>query len=716
MGHSLGLRHNFSGSTDGENFYTDSEVKDILSDSSAKAPAYASVMDYAFSEYNELASFGKYDVAALKFSYTGKMQTYDGEGVKVKKGTILPSYRSDFNKKIEDEFIKIVREVFQVPADEELDFSKAKVQVESVLVNPPSEDAANFLKNLLTATDKRIVNFKFCTDENAGLSTSCNRFDEGTSLLEITKHKIERYNNSYKYRNFRNERNNFSSHGLGNYLVARYSEFNFIRDLIEDYELYADFFSPELMENGCSQEQVALYPVCKDINDRRESVLLAADFFIDILKTPDHLCALASPDAPTTIVEYRKLQTIYDSIKFGIDKHLVTSCFDEEVKKELAKADDPLVVIGENGKFLNEFKDTNPKYRFSSDRSVRGIWADKVVAMRMLFDRTGSTALDTNHMALVDHPVVKQKVNDLIKHMVLGKALSNPLPFTTESGQKFVVPYVIGNDYKIDQVEDSLYWIKQFVGLPENGSGNLTEAILSQITSFNLSFDDEMEETVYDTTNYVTVRKHRTYDDLDFDNGDLKSIEVGRFSYVAGPENVIAYYIANVEEKKKQFDELDKKVIEDVLKSRTVLVVPSDLSPAQLAFWNVEDGLQVFIINKAKEEAAAVTPGVEPVPALPLEAFNTTFGTDNGPLIYSLYVSAIGDNAAEIEGVRSQKIANIALMSNPPEGASDIIKNLYGEDIEIIQDYLAGRMSTEVFEYYKKQLVKLPRHRDTKSI
>ena len=81
----------------------------------------------------------------------------------------------------------------------------------------------------------------------------------------------------------------------------------------------------------------------------------------------------------------------------------------------------------------------------------------------MLFERTDSkSSTDRNHMALVDHPEVKAKVQNILNHLAVGNALENPIPFTMEDGNRFIAPYVLGNDYKVKQVEDYFGWIKAF--------------------------------------------------------------------------------------------------------------------------------------------------------------------------------------------------------------------------------------------------------------
>jgi hypothetical protein len=74
LGHNLGLRHNFGGSEDKDNFYTEAELKQMGITRQFK---YSSVMDYGYRSNNELRIMGKYDIAALRFGYAEKVELKD---------------------------------------------------------------------------------------------------------------------------------------------------------------------------------------------------------------------------------------------------------------------------------------------------------------------------------------------------------------------------------------------------------------------------------------------------------------------------------------------------------------------------------------------------------------------------------------------------------------------------------------------------------------
>lgn len=93
IGHNLGLRHNFAGSEDKDNYYT----KDELAAMGVSRPVkYSSVMDYAYTSTNELPVMGKYDIAALRFAYKRQVELKDGSIVSVDKlpnGAELKEYK-----------------------------------------------------------------------------------------------------------------------------------------------------------------------------------------------------------------------------------------------------------------------------------------------------------------------------------------------------------------------------------------------------------------------------------------------------------------------------------------------------------------------------------------------------------------------------------------------------------------------------------------------
>ncbi|EGA69731.1 hypothetical protein VISI1226_17740 [Vibrio sinaloensis DSM 21326] len=73
LGHNVGLRHNFKGSNDSKNFYSEAQAKALGMKS---IPAYSSTMDYAPSMLDEVPTWGLYDLEAFKFAYGREIDVY----------------------------------------------------------------------------------------------------------------------------------------------------------------------------------------------------------------------------------------------------------------------------------------------------------------------------------------------------------------------------------------------------------------------------------------------------------------------------------------------------------------------------------------------------------------------------------------------------------------------------------------------------------------
>ncbi len=173
IGHNLGLRHNFAGSEDKDHYYSTEELKKLNVPVSSKNVPYSSVMEYPKSEINALRTFGKYDIAALRFAYTGQVLKDDGTLAKV-------------------------------------DSSKT----------PP----------------EGLKRFKYCTDEGVEPNPTCNPFDEGSNMKEIAQSLIDSYKDGYLRSNFRRGRAQFSGFDDDIYLGRINRTFKKLRLIFERYQ------------------------------------------------------------------------------------------------------------------------------------------------------------------------------------------------------------------------------------------------------------------------------------------------------------------------------------------------------------------------------------------------------------------------------------------------------------------------------------------------
>lgn len=658
LGHNLGLRHNFMGSWDKENFYTDEEAREMGMEA---APAYSSIMDYSFSEFNQLKALGKYDLAALRFAYAREVE---------------------------------VEEAVQGSEGEEVSVTKI-VPVKGTLASLEQSLPGN----------QSLKNYEFCTDENAGLSTNCNRFDEGTTLEEITKHLIKRYEEGYKYRNFRDGRHEFSAYDLPSYIRARKREFTRIRDVIEDYEFFVELFGKDIMATGCNPEAEKTNIVCRWIRDRINAVELAGNFFLDVLSTPDHLCAVVTIENPDLIIDYLKLGEIYEENKSRFSK-VPKSCFDNEVQNILrdprpsAKDPEPkpLYAVGEAGKFLNGFKDTDPKFRYVTDRYVIGTWPDKVMAVKALYMRKwGKSNTDRAHMSLLDIPEFREKAESYLSHYIMGTPLPDGATFTLDDGRKHKLPYAIADDYTINPLEDAFSYMRKGLGLPEEGGkGTLIGAALSQIDR-KVDYGVEFEEASWNVANSFSVIKEDGY----VPESDLHPNEVSyydrfsRMTYISNKDGRTAsFLIQAINAWNGVFKEADIHLSYKVFKQRGERpTAPADVTGDDRLFWeNVQDGELSQLIMIAEEGAS-----------LNVGAINQFFSRVEG--LPQAVLSVYDKGANHMKAMRDRMAI---LKETPPKDATDLEKELYKVPRLVLNWYSLGVLTDESVNHFVDQLRRLP--------
>lgn len=246
LGHNLGLRHNFGGSQDKDNFYSKDELNAM---GVAHAIPYSSVMDYGYSDLNLLPTLGKYDIAALRYAYKREVETTDGKVLTV--ATTLRDLKKDLDAKNDGTELK---------------------------------------------------SYKYCSDEHVDVNPDCKRFDEGTTYSEIAANLIKSYNELYTLRNFRNNREVFSKLSDAAYMGRIMTSFQYMRGFMERYESVKYRF--DLADDAPDWENDAF------LKDLKNAALMTGKFFVSVLQTPDATCALASKNDPTTITTITRLDNI----------------------------------------------------------------------------------------------------------------------------------------------------------------------------------------------------------------------------------------------------------------------------------------------------------------------------------------------------------------------------------------------------------------------
>ncbi len=245
IGHTMGLRHNFSGSTDALNFGpTYWELRGYTRTPSAPRPQAAwaispgmrasyeqaltegirdnqdsTVMDYA-STYGTSLELGRYDLAAIKYAYGDVVETFNSTDIDAAKAELLQPGALHY------------------------------LYYPEVVSN-----AATYDERVAAIYDRSNVNFRnvgarievpysFCSDEYRDASATCAIWDQGADNYERTVYEAEHYKNYAIFNQFKRQRLTFGVDVWG-YLSRVYTtDFTYMLNQYKNW-LNEEFFVHE---------------------------------------------------------------------------------------------------------------------------------------------------------------------------------------------------------------------------------------------------------------------------------------------------------------------------------------------------------------------------------------------------------------------------------------------------------------------------------------
>ena len=533
LGHNLGLRHNFMASTDADNFYSPEEAKEL---GMHLPPRHSSAMDYPATDWGELATFGKYDIAALRYAYAREVVL--AESLEVRS---IPTTLTDL---------------------------KAELAKEG------------------GGKGLQIKPYRFCTDENVGFFPLCNRFDAGTTLTAIATFYRDSYHERYFERNWRNGRLDFNAKQLPWYILSNLRRFRSMRGIYEMFAQYAQVYGASFMAQGCDQHLSAQLPKqCAGINDVRDAALVAGNFFLDILKTPDLTCALSLPNDPKNqTVALVRLIDIYNKMSWTMD-HVPSTCFDPQVQNyfsnPVSSVNIPHKVKGEAGKYLNSISDpSRPQAQSAQNIQVRGVWSDKMLAMRYLTVRS-SIGAGSNYRrsGLVDIPVIKEQLDNFFGHIVRGIALNSPIKFQTPAGETYQEEHLqlIGETY---QVAESFHpEVAGFFGLPELGTASLNKALVTNAIWYNGARDLSNGDLAKKFEANLSVLRLQRITPVVVEGQKVATVDIYR--YVAEGGNRLARNLIQAKDDFEHLAGVTPELAREVLAARTT--VPEGVDSTNIA-------------------------------------------------------------------------------------------------------------------------------------
>ena len=645
MGHNLGLRHNFGGSFDKANFLTEEEAREH---NLTHIPRYSSIMDYSGNDLEQTLYFGKYDIAAFRFGYARKVEAADGK---------IISISDSISKTLEEN------------------------------------------------KDLKLKPYFYCTDENEGLSPQCNKFDEGTNYTEIAQSVIEKYENSYDFLNFRDGRNDYDTSFTRPYFEAKYRQFKQLRSIFEDWKRDSRFLSTQKVF-GCTTSTM-MNPLfkasCEDLNDKTQASIMAGRFFLRILKTPDHLCALANPENPNVTVMLTPLSKILEK-NASITKGAFKSCFDPALvdlfNKTVEIDGSSYVIRGEIGKYLNNQIANDIDHNEINDIGALGIWVDKLLATKFLYQRFDEVPGTSGTENFSIFPEIEDEIKNFYAHIVSGAPLFEPVKFTNKDGEEYEdnLSYNLTFDETIKQSDIESYFVK-FFDLQELGNPSILKSILGNAKNWELALGGISDKEARKHVNFFTVG-FRPKDSGDFDNRNFRSYLLEDYFVGADNSNTLAgkmIYSINLfealneigaEKVKKAFDLVNEPAFITALTAK-------EKKAAELGF----DGLKLVKQLKEKDPNTKVNSFKEYLRALKIPS--TTKRS------YNLYFEVFKNNSIEELDSVITKFSDYEKELDVSLADSKELRKLAKEKSEDVKSFLDGSLEKEK-NIHLKALENLP--------
>ncbi|MFK7987652.1 MAG: zinc-dependent metalloprotease [Sandaracinaceae bacterium] len=262
VGHTLGLRHNFSGSADALNYQPgywelrdDGNMRPRAYDPMTQAELDGRIMEYAYSTVMDYGhnfvvtdahGIGHYDRAAIKMGYGDLVEVFEsvpdvsemawasfiqsaGWPVPIRLETAFGGEMSAYTY---TEWPALVggRAAMEARADVPYESLETEVQLARSGIDHPSQDPEGRIA----------VPYRFCSDEQADLSPGCYRYDAGADAYESVQSVIDSYWNYYIFNNYRRQRLGFNVGGTANRILGRY--FEKLQRANQTYALYRGVF------------------------------------------------------------------------------------------------------------------------------------------------------------------------------------------------------------------------------------------------------------------------------------------------------------------------------------------------------------------------------------------------------------------------------------------------------------------------------------------
>ncbi len=235
VGHTLGLRHNFEGSTDALNFHPEywklrgdkgaplDQVSEAQKSAGMNDYRLSSIMDYVGRFHSDLKGVGHYDKAAIAFGYGQLVQVFgDKASAALAQSPIV---------RVAGEELRYLYQGDPTLSDPHLVLDTVNRGLAHYTKIPsmvggvdnlqdrkwvPYQDLIDQWSGKGGTADKprkrtlHEVPFRFCSDEYVMGTTTCNIYDEGVSSDEIVRGALDQWRDHYVLNAFRRDRVDFN--------------------------------------------------------------------------------------------------------------------------------------------------------------------------------------------------------------------------------------------------------------------------------------------------------------------------------------------------------------------------------------------------------------------------------------------------------------------------------------------------------------------------
>ncbi len=768
IGHNVGLRHNFKGSNDKDNYYSLEQAHQL---GLHNVPAYSSTMDYAPSMLDETPTWGLYDIAAFKFAYGRIVETIQDSPGQAPTPVAEPA--ADASDELKAAYTAYLAELESYNTSFAMRFGNTSSNQSLMVCLPVAEltDAANAGKSIYNcdfskfdtaalsgneddyqATRYGILHYldevqkierkdyAFCTDGNVSLNSDCNRFDEGTSLEEIATYEWQSYLDSYDRRNAAAYSvNGLYSSDYPSYIIRRFREMSSIRDKIEDLEridnLYTNLgYTSSTDKPGDFLSRLAANPTyCTEGGDQNSwfcdysyGATKAAEFFLDVLRTPEHQCVIQNATGQQKVVA---LGTLLNNNSHQLPASydiLDANCFDEQAAAFIADAETGYSAVAEtkNGRFLTSIGSFDPDYPWSNAVSVLGSWPDKALASYFLARRYSNRYTDeVSFASLLDLSGVKAEYDDIMSNIIAKEPLTTPLELVDANGDAFTslsgVTVDLHSTVQMESLSPMPRGINRFFGLSSISRERVGDVILNMGVRQMQSNDYQVKSRGKAQFDSFTKQQDR----YGLIAGDKVEFVIDGEKFVATKSNKLAYEYAN---QLVSSDGYDLKVFLDNYDPAALSTVVTNIDTAWGGFRTAilpayHDAVLLF--DAPMVNAMKVT--IDTDIAAGILNFNTSFNNfrdaniASGDLVYDAGADTLVYQGGAVHSVADAYAAYtdamLLIFNNYTTSmmfavdnvyasytaSSDADKELWLKDFNMLQAYVAGDIGAVAGKYYE---------------